>query len=375
MLRPLAIGIVFALGIVPPVPAAAVEAVIPIPVAHPQIEYAGRFDFANCGAPRFSHSGCSVRARFHGTSLAVVLENEGASNVFNIIVDSSVTRRLTPNAGLATYTLAEGLADAFHDIEIYKLTEPTYGKTTFLGFLAEAGKSLVPLTDPRFRVIEFIGDSITCGSGIEGGPGTGQTNTNQNHSLSYAAITSRNFNARHTVVAKSGVGLFINYSGKPNTDVESPRNMKHHYPRTHFNDPDPLYIHPAHPDLICINLGTNDFNMSENEALFEEAYHDFISALQYRNPGSDILCLVGPMLSGRKLEQIRPLIQRVASTANAKNHGRVVFFELSQQGALGFGGDTHPNVAQHAKNAEELTAFIATVMGWSTAPAIHAPTL
>lgn len=336
----------------------------PIPVTHPEIEYAGRIDFADPSSPRYSYSGSSVRARFEGTSISVVLENEGADNVFNVIVNSVPTHRLAPVNGRTTYTLATGLADAVHDIELYKLTESTYGKTLFHGLLLDAGKTLVPLADPRTRVIEFVGDSITCGSGIEGGPDSGQTAANQNHYLTYAAITSRHFNARHTVAARSGVGLFINYSGTPNTDVESPRNMKNHYARTHFNHPTPLYTHPARPDLICVNLGTNDFNMGVVAELFEQAYHDFIDALQARHSGADIVCLVGPMLSGANLNRIRPVVQRVAATAHAKNRGRVFFFELSQQGALGFGGDNHPNIAQHAKNAEELTDFISAIKGW-----------
>lgn len=339
-----------------------------IPANHPQIEYAGRIDFADPLAPRFSYSGVSVRARFEGTSVSAQFQNDGTTNVYNVIVDGVVTRRITLTDGEQTVALASGLPDSPHEIEIYKLTESTYGKTRFRGFVVEAGKSLVALTTPRSRVIAFVGDSITCGAGIEGTADSLQSPTNQNHYLSYAAITSRNFNARHFVAARSGVGLYANYSSNP-TGLESPNNMKNHYARVHWSDATPLDDFSPAPDLICVNLGTNDFGVGVNEAAFEQAYLDFIDLIHARNPGVDIVCLVGPMLSGYNLTQIRPLVQRVATTAHAKNRGRVFYFEMSQQGEFGTGSQNHPNVPQHAKNAAELTTFISGIKSWPLAAA------
>ncbi len=335
---------------------------------HPEIEYAGRIDFTDPLAPRFSYSGVSVRARFQGTAVSASLQNDGTSNIYNVIVDGVVTQRITLSNGEQTVALASGLADTSHEIEIYKLTESTYGKTRFRGFVVDAGKTLVPLTIPRTRVIAFIGDSITCGSGNEGASSDSQTNTNQNHYLSYAAITSRNFNARHIVAARSGVGLYANYSSNP-TGLESPNNMKNYYERVHWNDASPLYGFSPTPDVICVNLGTNDFSVGVNEAAFEQAYHDFIDIIQTKNPGVDIVCLVGPMVSGYNLGRLRIIVPRVATTANGQNNGRVFYFEMSQQGEFGTGAQNHPNVPQHAKSAGELSAFISGIKGWPLANA------
>ena len=43
---------------------------------------------------------------------------------------------------------------------------------------------------------------------------------------------------------------------------------------------------------------------------------------------------------------------------------RVHRFDLSTQGELGYGCAWHPNVAQHQKNAAELTGFIRDRFGW-----------
>ena len=40
----------------------------------------------------------------------------------------------------------------------------------------------------------------------------------------------------------------------------------------------------------------------------------------------------------------------------------------AQTGDLGIGIDYHPTVAQHAKNASELTEFIKKLKGWKVTP-------
>jgi hypothetical protein len=153
-----------------------------------------------------------VRTKTGILSYLAIINNSGTSNIYNVIVDKVVTKRITMVSGSSTYNLASGLSDEVHEIEIYKLTESSYGLTTFTGFILDAGKTLVPITTARSLLFEYIGNSVTCGSGIEGSSSSTQSNTNQNHYQSYAAINSRNFNAHHLAVSKSGVGLFLNYT-------------------------------------------------------------------------------------------------------------------------------------------------------------------
>lgn len=332
------------------------------------IEYTGRFDFANPLQPKFSFSGSSIRAMFQGTSIKAILSDSGSSNYYNVIVDGILTKRINLAAASTTYNLVSGLADGVHEIELFKLTESTYGITTFAGFVLDTGKTLVPITTTRSHYIEFIGDSITCGSGNEAAStSVSQSNTNQNHYLSYAAITARNFNARHLSVSKSGVGLLISYTSAPYLDktLESANSMNNYYDRMHWGtSATPTYNFAKKPDLICVNLGTNDFSMGVNNASFEQAYLNFIDKLQLKSPGVDIIVLLGPMLAvgGYNYRTFKPILQRVALTANAKNKGNVYFFEMS---AIATGEVTgaagHPSVQRHAINAQDLTDFIKTI--------------
>lgn len=340
---------------------------ITIPANNPLIEYTGRIDFRDPLAPAFSYSGVSVRAAFQGKSISVKLRDDGNQNFYNVIIDHAVVSRLKTVAGIQTYTISTSLSDTIHEIEIYRLTEQSFGKTRFLGFMVEEGKPLVELSHKRERLIEFIGNSITCGYGNEGVNGGKFGPTTQNHYLTYAGFTSRAFNARHLAVCKSGIGIYRNYDGPVtgNTDC-----MPAYYERIFLYDAAPLYSFIQKPDLICINLGTNDFSTGKGDsALYVSRYLQFIQNLQLKNQGADILCLLGPMMGGTDLARVRRYLNFVADSANQRNQGKVYFFEMSaQNGSLGIGIDYHPTVAQHLKNSGELVSYISQLKGWEITP-------
>lgn len=328
------------------------------------IEYTGRIDFADSKAPRFSYSGVSIRVAFRGTGISAVFLDEGKENYYNIILDGKVISRQKLQGGSVTYPLATNLSNDLHEIELFKLTEEMFGKTQFLGFVLEDGGEVEPIKNKREHLIEYIGNSITCGYGNEGKNGIDKFSADtENHYLTYAAITSRNLNARHLAVCKSGIGIYRNYDGPPEGNVDC---MPNYYDRVFLYDEQPKYDFKDKPDLICINLGTNDFStQGADSALYVSNYIKFIEAVQNFNGGADIVCLVGAMMSGDNRERLKRYLHVIMDEANKKKKGNVHFFEMSQQtGDLGIGVDSHPNVAQNERNANELTNYIAELKGW-----------
>jgi len=331
---------------------------------NPLIEYTGRIDFSNPFSPRFSYSGVSIRACFRGTSVSILLEDEDAQNEYNVIIDK-VIKRIKVTKGLTVYPIANGLTNGVHEIEIFRLTELTFGKTSFQGFLLDKGKSLVTIANKRKHLIEYVGNSITCGYGNEGTLNDKYGPTTQNHYLTYAAITSRNFNAKHMAVCRSGIGIYRNYG---DSTTGSKDCMPNNYSRTFLYDASPLYDFRLKPDLICIDLGTNDFSNSNNGFVVDTAryvhkYIALIDTLQQKHKSTDILVLLGPMLADPSLSIVRKCLHTVVAAANKKKNGKVYFFEMSQQGNV-FGVDYHPTVSQHYKNALELTNYIKQIKGW-----------
>jgi lysophospholipase L1-like esterase len=335
-----------------------------IPANNPLIEYTGRINFANPLEPSFSYSGVSIRAKFTGTSIGMVMSDNKGTNYYNIILDGKIIDSINVTTDKRNYFLAESLENTTHEIEIFKRTEVDFGTTRFYGFLVDKGASLVSIINKRERLFEYIGNSITCGYGNEGKNGDTFGPTTENHYLSYAAITSRNFNARHLAVCKSGIGAYRNYNAPYSGSSD---NMTDYYDRVSFYDVNPKYSFAETPDLVYINLGSNDFSTNGGDPVrFKNNYYRLIDTIQTRYNKPDIICLVGPTLDGQTLNQVRSYIKEIVDSTNKKGLGNVYLFELSEQGSLGYGIDYHPNVAQHQKNAIELTNFIKSIKGWNT---------
>jgi lysophospholipase L1-like esterase len=336
---------------------------VTIPADNKLIEYTGRIDFSNAKAPRFSYSGVSIRACFNGTSLSAIMDDNVGKNFYNIIIDGEVLDTINVSVGKKVYKLAEGLKNTNHEIEIFKRTEEQFGKTQFLGFILDEGASLTKMSFQKDKLIEYIGNSITCGYGNEGHNGETFGPTTENHYLTYAAITSRFFGARHLAVCKSGIGVYRNYNGPATGSADCMANI---YTRVFLKDKNPEYSFSQKPDLVCIDLGTNDFSTPGGDsARFVSAYLRLIDTIQTKNEKADIICLLGPMLSDPILSNVRGYIKNVVKLANQKGNGNVYFFEMSQQtGNLGIDG--HPTVAQHVRNAKELTDYIVKLKGWQS---------
>jgi len=339
-----------------------------IPANNEFIEYSGRIDFSDPLAPEFSFSGVSIRAAFKGTSISAILSDDLGQNYYNILIDNSLYKIVNVKTGVNTYLLAEGLSNTIHEIEIFKRTELTFGKTQFYGFILDEGASIELLIDKRKQVIEFIGNSITCGYGNEGGLNDDFVPETENHFLSYAAITSRNFNAQIMAVSRSGIGIYRNYNGPVTGNADCMTNL---YTRTFLYDEQPLYDFAEKPDVICINLGTNDFSTSgADSALYVSNYFRLIDTIQTKYHMPEIVCLLGPMMNGSSLDAARKYIKFIADSTNSKKKGNVSFFEMSTQGSLGYAVHYHPTLAQHSKNAMELTEYLQTLMNWKLNPLI-----
>lgn len=339
------------------------KAIDTIPASNPYIEFTGRIDFSNSDAPRFSYSGVSVRASFTGTSIAIIMDDNTGDNYYSVLLDGRLLETLRITTGKKTYSIADGLDNTVHEIELFKRTEEMFGKSQFFGFVVDEGEDLTTLINVKDKLIEYIGNSITCGYGNEGYNGGTFGPTTENHYMTYAALASRNFNAKHLAVCKSGIGVYRNYDGLAGGDDDC---MTNYYTRIFLYDEDPKYSFTDKPDLICINLGTNDFSTSGgNSDLYISNYFRLIDTIQARYTMPDIVCLLGSMMSDPTLSTVRDDLMFIADSASRKGKGNVYFFEMSQQtGSLGIGINYHPTIAQHIKNGMELTGYIQSLKGW-----------
>ncbi|MBT28310.1 MAG: acetyl xylan esterase [Thalassobius sp.] len=341
------------------------------------INYSGRFYFSEDSlSAKFAWTGSTIKATFRGTSCKLMLQDhvfikdgygDPQANYFYVFIDEQFPTLLRAEPDSILYTVAQNLPDTTHTIEIFRRTEGATGSTEFLGFRLDTGKNLVEPPSYPLRKIEFIGNSITCGYGNEGDSARCKyTSLTQNGYMTYSSITARNLNAEYRAVAYSGMGIYRNYSDAIRYTMTEMYDMV--YPQ---NDSICWDFTQWQPDVVVINLGTNDFARGNPERkYFVESYFNLLEKIRTYYPAASIFCLESPMIS-----DYYPARRRARTTSTnyileairlmkEKGEQNIEFYALKEQTSRVLGCDFHPNVEQHKQNAEELTAFIREKMGW-----------
>jgi len=322
----------------------------------PGVRFVGRFDKTNPAQPKFSWSGSGIIAQFSGTSAGIKL---AGGQQYTVLVDGMLRPKLIPTSG--TSPIASGLAAGPHTVEVYRRTEANQGDSQFLGFDFGTGVLLAPPPTPDRR-IEVIGDSITCGYGNEGAdmncPFTPDT---ENHYLTYEALAARTLGADLITIAWSGKGVVCNYGDDPTSCVDP---FPPFYDRTLGDQATSQWDFSWQPQVVVINLGTNDFStaVDPTEAQFSAGYKSFLQHIRSKYPGALILCTVAPLLSGNDLATSKSYISKtVMGLADPK----IKTFDMAAvDPADGFGCDWHPSLKTHQKMAVELTARLRSELGW-----------
>jgi lysophospholipase L1-like esterase len=126
------------------------------------------------------------------------------------------------------------------------------------------------------------------------------------------------------------------------------------------------------PDVVIINLGTNDFaRTNPEEEGWVNAYKEFIARIRKNYPDARIYCAIGTMMSDgwppeqKALTTIRAYIARVVSDLNGAGDSKVQVIDFgTQKPDNGLGADWHPSVKTHQVMAEQLTAALKKDLGW-----------
>jgi lysophospholipase L1-like esterase len=326
------------------------------------IHFIGRFDTSDPGGPRFAWPGSAIVARFDGTGLTVRLD-DGGQDQFDVWVDGAAQPVLLAGAGPADYVLASGLPAGPHDVVVARRTESFFGPTQFLGF---SGAPLVDTPGPT-RLVEMVGDSITCGYGVLGaGPTCGFSAGTEAETHAWGALAAADLGAAHTAIAYSGKGVYLSYGGDP-TDP-----LPVLFERTLADDAASAWSFAAYtPDVVVVDLGTNDFSVGDPGTPFVDAYVAFVAQIRAHYPDAWILVATSPMLSdsyppGAMQRTIAAgYLQDAVAAAVAAGDGRVDFVDLAEQDpADGYVCDYHPSEATQAIMAAALAARIRALTGW-----------
>src|SRR5262249_41999742 len=149
--------------------------------------------------------------------------------------------------------------------------------------------------------------SISCGYGDEGNPMCTFSADTENHYLTYEALAARKLGADLVTVAWSGKGVVCNYGDGPNSCTDP---MPPLWDRTLPSSNGSTWDFSWKPDVVIINLGTNDFStdVDPSELQFTAAYESFLRHIRSKYADAYILCTVGPLLFATDLDHARAYI-------------------------------------------------------------------
>ena len=286
---------------------------------------------------------------------------------FEIRLDGKkiIDARLT--AKEETVTVFDGTEAREAEIRLIKLNEST-SNLMALKRIDTDGK-VSPLPDKPMK-IEFIGDSITCGYGVEGkSEAETFTTATENAVKSYAYLTAEELNADAVMTCFSGHGLISGYTDNPAVRNEADL-VQPFYEKEGRNDFRMATGKRAEeierdftafrPDWIVLNLGTNDLSWCgtnpQRGLLFAEQYTAFLRTVRKHNPKAEILCILGVMGTG-----LNPMMQLAVDHYSRETGDlaiRVLMLEEQNAARDGYGSDYHPNEITQRQLAGKVTDAI-----------------
>ena len=325
---------------------------VQVPAADANIRYIGRWDTAAQAGPTAAWTASEVLAKVQATAINAKLSGSG---YYQVVIDGEPTSVIGFKKGEELYSVATGLDDKPHTVEIFRRNEGAGGSFTFKGLeLSQGGKMLPPPPASDKRIL-VIGDSISCGYGNESKGGNPADK--QNGYLTYGPIAARNFASEVQVVAWSGRKLWPSNTMVDLYDSTYP-GCKTKYDLTKWV-----------PGVVVIDLGTNDFGHDKTKVPDEKGWTDaakaFIKTIRTTAPDAHIFLATGPMWIGNQdpwNKYVKSVVKDLNDAGDAKVH--YLPFAIQDTKKDGMGGDWHPNVITHTKMGAKLTAAIEKDAGW-----------
>lgn len=327
------------------------------PANHEWISYTGRAKALESGKIKIWAPGVCFTFRFSGTSCELLINDEMKwdqnLNYLQVIVNDTLVRRIQTAGKTNRIMLAEGLPRGAHTITVCKNTESNIGFVEVEGVVVE--KLLPPPAKSDLR-LEFIGNSITCGTGSDTSEiGCGKRDWHDQHNawMSYGAVTARNLNAQWHLTSVSGIGMIRSCCNMtitmPDvfgyTDLLTPDNGLWDFSQ---------YV----PDVVTICLGQNDG--IQDSTAFCSAYVGFIGMVQEKYPRAKVVCLTSPMADETLTSVMKNYLTGIVSHFEEQGDKRVSKFFFSR--SYNSGCDNHPSLEEHQLIAAELTGYLEGLM-------------
>lgn len=322
------------------------------------------------GGVEFAFYGKQGEVTIMGDNIALTEDNFARIAIYvngQRVVDDMV------NQPVKKHVFFESDTERHVTVRIVKLSEAAMSTAGIQEITVDAQEGITP-TPEKARKIEFIGDSITCGYGMDDEKVDSVFSTStEDASKTYAYLAAQALEADYSMVSYSGYGIISGFTDNGQKTlthllpdyyesvaksegrfggVLDPRSIRWDFSR---------FV----PDLIVINLGTNDDTYAkddpEKQAEYARQYAEFLKQVRANNADATILCTLGIMG-----DRLYPLVeQAVREYTKQTGDSKVSTMKFDVQSADdGYTVNYHPSHATHIKAAEKLVAHISGLMNW-----------
>lgn len=333
---------------------------------HQYLDYCGRIDFDVPWAPVFVYAGSWVKARFTGTRLSVRIANQQtyATNYLGYIIDGVQGKiSLAKDAEVHDYMLAGELADAEHELLLFKRMDACH-YFSFLGLtLSDHGK-LLPGTGKPKRRMEVFGDSVSCGEVSEAVEYVGKADPQHdgefsNSWYSYSWLAARKLEAQLHITAQGGVALLDRtgwFCGPDFVGMKSIYDKIEYHPQ--LGAVKKWDFESWKPHVAVMAIGQNDANpenyMAEDydcgkAVNWRQEYRAFLENLMALYPETHFI------LTTTILEHDSSWDRAIGEVCAALASPRVHHFLYEKNGC---GTPGHIRIPEAEKMAEELCAYL-----------------
>lgn len=329
-----------------------------------RIQLIGRIDDRNPLKPRLAYPGTEIRLRLHGASLGLSISSDSDKSALTIVVDHGAPRLQLLHAGSNDLTLEAAPAEGDHTFEIVKRTETWQGILTFQLVSLSDGAVLLPPPVRSARKLMLVGDSVTCGAGVNNNATCKPDAENPASDAynSYGLLLGRRLDAETQLACYGGRGLVRDYRGLAIEDnvVNAPQFLTLAIPS---DAPEGRIAWDAarfQPDAILFSLGTNDFSLQKTKPLDEakwiEAYVGMLRSARTLYPKAKFLVTEGAIVTD-------PLLRSMLLKVVEQSTDPLVSYVPSQH-YPGNGCDGHPTAAQHRQMTDDLEPIFRAQLGW-----------
>ena len=348
------------------------------------VKLTGRGTYDEDGIYWCALSGSGFECHFTGSYLAITLVGDGAAEipdndlnwaryaiyVNGIRVMEGLLNNFTTVRKIEVIKAPQGVTVGA-DIKFIKLSECAMSTVGICPIECEGEVAPIPAKPLK---LEFIGDSITCGYGVDEYDANSKFRTaTEDFTKGYAYKTGKLLDADVRAFSISGWGIISGYTEDetPHDDqLLPPYYEKLGYSFQKFDDRDGWQPQDCSwdftkyvPDLIIVNLGTNDASYckdnDERKALYTEKYAEFLGDVHRCNPSSKLLCVLG-IMDDRCCDAMEKAV-RIFSEKSGFTDIHTMRF-TPHDGSLGYGADWHPSPATHDKSAKLLAEKIQKIM-------------